>query len=319
MASPARVSVIIPVYNTAGLLTEAISSVHRQTVPGIELIVVDDGSDDGAELERVVAGAGPGIRLLRQPNRGVSAARNLGLRQSEGDFLVFLDSDDLLLPNYVARQLEFLTAHPDTAVAYCDAELFGEGAPPGVRFMDQCPSAGEVTFSSLVEQRCTVLTTVMARRAALEAVGGYDEALRSSEDFDLWLRMTKGGFRIGYQRELLARHRIRPGSLASDRVWMYDHALAVLAKAREQLSLTPEETEVVERRREFFSDERTLALTKRALEDGDLPGARRLFRQYRRRRPTLKNLAVDLLLQVSPGLLQRLRRRRPAPGSEPPG
>lgn len=322
MPSPPRVSVIIPVYNTAGLLIEAIASVQRQTASGIELIVVDDGSEDGAELDRVVARAGPGIRLLRQPNRGVSAARNRGLQQAGGEFVVFLDSDDLLLPGYVERQLGFLTAHPDIAVVYCDAELFGEGAQPGARFMDQCPSGGEVTFASLVQQHCTVLTTVMARRSALESVGGYDESLRSSEDFDLWLRLITGGFRIDYQRELLARHRIRAGSLASDRVWMYDHALAVLGKALDRLPLTPEETALVGRRIEFFSEERMLAQTKRALEQGDHARARQLFRDYRRRRPTLKNLAVGTLLRVAPGFLQYLLRRRSvaAPGLErPPG
>lgn len=316
MAKPALVTVITPVYNTAALLVEAIASVRRQTASGVEMIVVDDGSEDAAELERIVAGFGDSIRLLRQPNRGPSAARNHGLRHAAGEFIVFLDSDDLLLPRYVERQLGFLAAHPDIAVVYCDAELFGAGVAPGVRFLDQCPSSGEVTFTSLVEQRCTVLTTVMARRSALEAVGGYDETLRSSEDFELWLRLVKGGFRIDYQRELLARHRIRAGSLTSDQVWMYDHALRVLAKAHTRFQLTAEEADVVTRRQEFFSVERLLLLAKRALELGEIPRARQLFREYRQRRPTMKNLAVETALRLAPKfLLHLLQRRSGAPGS----
>lgn len=306
--SPA-VSIITPVYNTAALLIEAVESVWQQPFGDFEMIIVDDGSADPGELDRIVSAYGERFRVLHQSNQGPSAARNRGLRDARGELVVFLDSDDILLPGYLTSQIRFLQEHPQTDVVYCDAEIFGDGVPVGIRFMDRCPSNGEITFASLVAQRCTVLTTVTARRRALEAVDGFDPDLRSSEDFDLWLRLLKGGFRIGYHREVLARHRVRAGSLASDQVWMYQHAIRVLDKVRTTLALSAGELALVEQRQAFFHEEMLLLQAKRALGSRDYAEARRLFGEYRSGHPTVKNRLIGAALGVAPGILRFLMGR----------
>ncbi len=124
---PALVSVVIPCYNQAHFLGEAIESVLAQSYPHLEIVVVDDGSPDNTEE---VAARYPGVRYVRQENQGLAAARNTGLRHSRGDYLVFLDADDRLLPEAVEAGLEHLHAHPECAFAFGKWRLIAvDGSP----------------------------------------------------------------------------------------------------------------------------------------------------------------------------------------------
>src|SRR4030042_1653484 len=121
-----KVSVIIPVYNRAELIAQAVESVLRQSFSDFELLVVDDGSSDGTweALQR----CGPRIRALPQEHRGASAARNLGIQTAAGEYLAFLDSDDLWQPQKLARQVQYLDQHPEVAHVHCDGrEIKGQG------------------------------------------------------------------------------------------------------------------------------------------------------------------------------------------------
>jgi glycosyltransferase involved in cell wall biosynthesis len=278
-----------------------------QTAPVDAVVVVDDGSEDSAAVQRTVDQFGAYAKLLRQPNRGVSAARNAGWRYASSSLIVFLDSDDALLPHYVASQEAYMHRNPDAAVVYCDAELFGNGVPQGHRFMQQNPSTGLVSLAALVEQRCTVLTTVMARRPALEAVGGYDETLRSSEDFDLWLRLLNAGFCISYQTEVLARHRIRPGSLSADPVWMCENILEVLERAG-RMRLSTEERAAVRIQERHFSAQLHLERSRTALAERDYSAAQRHFGEYLQLRSSARNVAIGWALKVFPGLVRKILR-----------
>lgn len=182
-----RVSVIIPTYNRAAWVREAAASVLAQTYRDFELLVVDDGSAD-ATPEGLARLAGPVKVLRRAKQRGVSAARNLGVVAAQGEWLAFLDSDDLWLPEKLARQMAYLAAHPDLLICQTEELWIRNGIrvnPPGTHRKP----GGDIFLPSL--KRCLVSpSAVMLHRRLFEEVGGFDETLPAAEDYDLWLRIA---------------------------------------------------------------------------------------------------------------------------------
>ena len=187
MSAQIPVSVIIPTYNRAALVKAAAASVLAQTWREFELIVVDDGSTD--DTPEALAPYASRIRLLRRGSRGgVSAARNAGITAARGEWLAFLDSDDLWLPEKLAHQMAYLSAHP--AQLWCQTEE--TWVRRGVR-LKQPPThrkiGGRIFFQSL--ERCMVSpSAVILHRRLLEEHGGFDEILPAAEDYDLWLRLS---------------------------------------------------------------------------------------------------------------------------------
>jgi len=183
---PPQVSVIIPAYNRAGCLREAVDSVLAQEFRGFELIVVDDGSTDATpQLLREYDGS---IRVLRQENRGVSAARNAGIAASRGELIAFLDSDDIWLPGKLACQVDFFRQSPEILICQTE-ELWvknGRRVNPGRR---HCKRGGMIFEPSLA--LCLVSpSAVMLRRELFDRVGLFDEHFPACEDYDLWLRVS---------------------------------------------------------------------------------------------------------------------------------
>lgn len=240
------VSVVIPVYNAASYVREALDSILAQTFTDYEVIVVNDGSADGDELERILESHPVPIVYVRQENKGVSAARNAGIKMARGEFYAQLDADDQWEPDYLRVQVSMLLDDPSVALVYPNAVIVGDSSAAALEYMSVNPSEGAVTFESLIRQVCIVMTCVTARMNAIIEAGMFDESLRRCEDFDLWLRIIKNGGRIIYHRQLLARYRRRWGSLSSDRVLMTSSLLAVLEKAAKSFDFTIQEEEVLE-------------------------------------------------------------------------
>ncbi len=303
---PPKVSVIIPAYNTAAYIGEALDSVFAQTFTDYEVVVVNDGSPDTEELERVLAPYGERIRYLRQANGGVASARNAGIRLARGKYLAMLDSDDIWLPPYLAWQIMAMEAVSRVAASYSNAIIFGDSPFDGRDYMSLYPSEGEVTFERLVEQRCNVLGTSFVRRDAVMAVGLYDETLSTAEDFDLWLRLTHDGWRIIYIREPLWFYRKRAGCLTGNPITGWRNYRRVLEKAQRTLELLPEDRAVVERRCRYINAMIKLYEGKQAFLAGDLKtavGALTEANDYFKSRKLA--LAVGLM-RVAPRLLLRL-------------
>ncbi len=181
------VSVIIPTYNRAALVQEAVAAVLAQTCRDWELLVVDDGSTDGTS--NALAGLGGSLRVLRSPRRrGVSAARNLGIAAARGEWLAFLDSDDLWLPEKLERQMAFMAAHPRLLISQTEETWVRRGVrvnPPRTHKKE----GGRIFLRSL--ERCLVSpSAVVVHRSLLDEHGGFDENLPAAEDYDLWLRLA---------------------------------------------------------------------------------------------------------------------------------
>jgi len=222
-----------------------LDSVRAQTFSDYEVIVVNDGSQDRDELERILGSHPLPVVYISQENKGVAAARNAAIKVGRGEFYAQLDADDQWTPEYLEVQLGILNDNPDVSVVYPNATIVGDESDDALEFMSISPSEGDVNFESLVRQKCTVMTCVTARMNVIREAGMFDESLRSCEDFDLWLRIVKNGGRIIYHRRQLVLYRRHAGSLSSDRIWMTQHLLAVFEKCTSNCDLTAAEREML--------------------------------------------------------------------------
>ncbi len=182
------VSVVIPTFNRRTLVREAVASVCAQRDVACEIIVVDDGSSDGtaAALREEF---GIRIRVLDSANRGVAAARNLGVAASSGDLIAFLDSDDLWLSDKLAAQVAFFISHADAEICQTEEIWMRNGVRVNPCAHQRKPS-GDIFEPSL--RVCLISSSaVVLRRSLFERVGGFDESLPACEDYDLWLRILR--------------------------------------------------------------------------------------------------------------------------------
>jgi glycosyltransferase involved in cell wall biosynthesis len=245
-----KVSVIIPAYNRAVLLPETIESVLQQTFRDFEIIVVDDGStDDTAKVVREIASpalsvvpfshrkAGVAmterdknnrndkpqtanreprtVKYIYQENRGPGAARNTGIRAARGEYVAFLDSDDIWLQEKLSAQIDLLERHLDTALVFSNCQNFdGKGTPYPALFHYKQPPRGQV-FYNLFTWNFIATSSVFVRRECLDAVGPFDETPCMNEDFDMWLRLA-ARFPIDFTDQILIKHRMHAGNMYTD-------------------------------------------------------------------------------------------------------
>jgi glycosyltransferase involved in cell wall biosynthesis len=293
------VSVIIPAYNVAPYIGEAVASALRQSYPSVEILIVNDGSADTAELEQALEPYRERVSYQRQPNRGVAAARNLAIAEARGSLLAFLDGDDAWKPEFLASQVAFLERGSYDMV-YANAELFGEIAP-GLTFMDQAPSRGTADLEGLLGLSCQPLTSsTVVRKACVTEAGLFDETIRRGQDYDLWVRLALRGARIGYQRAVLARYRQRKDSLSGDAVERLDRAISLYEGLRGKLTLPARAARLLETQLKRLHSARQLEEGKRRLLAGDCREAALLFRAAWREHASLRLLAVRLALATAP-------------------
>jgi glycosyltransferase involved in cell wall biosynthesis len=285
--------------------------VRNQTYKNYEIIVVNDGSPDTAELEIALAPYSGDVIYLRQENQGPSSARNTGIRFARGKYIALLDADDMWDPEHLAAQIPVLEADPSIAMVYADARIVGDVPEAGHTVMEFCPSEGEVSFEALVTQRCTVHICVsVCRRDALLRTGLFDPAFRRAEDVDLWLRIVRQGGRIVYRRRVLGCYRRQAGSLSSDRVSMLEGFLAVLAKAANDPEIQPAQREILQR--QCLTERANLELQKgkAAFLAGDSKGAVHHLKQANREHQSIKLATALMLLRMAPGFLRILYQWR---------
>ena len=205
------VSVIIPTYNRAQMLRQAVESVLEQDYPCTEILVIDDGSVDDTPM--VLADYEDRIRFFRQENTGVSAARNLGIRASRGELIAFLDSDDYWLPEKLTTQVDWFLRHPEAMICQTEEIWIRNGRRVNPRQKHR-KRAGDIFIASL--SLCLVSpSAVMLRRNLLDETGLFDPALPACEDYDLWLRVSSR-YQVGLiEKPLLIRRAGHPGQLSA--------------------------------------------------------------------------------------------------------
>lgn len=190
---PLPVSVIIPTHNRAYCLARAVDSVLAQSQPPLEIIVIDDGSTD--ETAALIARYGASVRYHRQSQRGVAAARNVGIGLARGEWIALLDSDDAWLPHKLARQWALRQSHPEFLLIHGEEIWIRRGRRVN-------PHKKHAKGGGWIYQRCLALCVIspsaaLLHRDLLQAVGGFDESLPVCEDYDLWLRICQR-YPVGY-------------------------------------------------------------------------------------------------------------------------
>jgi glycosyltransferase involved in cell wall biosynthesis len=229
-AGAPSVSVVIPCFDQGHFLGEAIESVATQTRAAAEIVVVDDGSADNSYA---VAGRYPQVRRLRQVNRGVAAARNLGLASSGGDFLIFLDADDRLLPGAIELGVAALSKRPHVAfVAGMSRDIGSDGRQLGDQ---RQPLVTQDHYLRLLED-CYVWSgsSIVYRRTAVEAVHGFDESLPVGDDYDLYLRIAHD-FPIYCHDDVVTEYRRHGSNTTRDSAVVLASQLDVLKRQRSRL------------------------------------------------------------------------------------
>jgi glycosyltransferase involved in cell wall biosynthesis len=222
-----KISVVIPTYNGRAWIGATIASALAQTMPPFEIVVVNDGSTDGTA--DVLREFGEGIRVVSQANRGLSAARNVGIGAARGEMIALLDDDDLWFPEKLALQAAVLAERPEVGLVFSDIECFDHAsgdvlsarnerslarlqtveAGPGVRLLER-----SAQFRAALDDTFALPSTLLIRRAALDAVGPFDETLRYAEDWQMLLRLATV-CEFAYVNRVLVRRRIRGNSLSA--------------------------------------------------------------------------------------------------------
>jgi len=231
---PPSFSVVIPAYEAATTIGNAIDSLLAQTRPPAEIIVCDDGSAD--DLAAALAPYRGEIELIEGEHRGVAAARNELLRAAGADFVVPLDADDVYAPTRLQRLGELATARPDLDILSTDAVFVSAGRAAG-RFNERTPFA-EGNQAEAILDRCFLICPAMRRRRLLE-IGGYDERLRTAEDWDVCIRLILSGSVAGWVDEPLLEYRLGRRSLTASRVRTLEERVYMLQKVLTTPDLEP--------------------------------------------------------------------------------
>lgn len=222
-------SIIIPCFNQAHFLSDAVNSVIQQDFQKWELIIVDDGStDDTLLLAKTFAAEDERIQVFHKTNGGLSSARNAGIDLAKGTYLHFLDSDDKVLPGIYANVFSRLSDTIDIHV--CGYHYFQDAIP----FHQVSYGNHEFGVPDLLQRNIAPPSAFVLRSSLLKTIGGFDESLKSVEDWDLWIRAAKAGARIVSIPEVLVGYRYVPGSMSRDAFRMYNALKIVSLRAPEK-------------------------------------------------------------------------------------
>ena len=304
------VSIIMPAYDVTSYIGTAIRSVLAQTFQQYELIVVNDGCPDTVNLEAALAPYRSRIRYIVQDNAGVGAARRTAVQAAQAPLISQLDPDDWWEPDYLDVQLRLFEAHPGIDLIYPNGHYVGDHRLKGKLLMDYAPSEGPVSFCSLVRGQVNIVYSALIRKEAVLKAGNFDSEFRTSEDFDLWCRMLKGGAQFAYHDAPLLHYRLRTGSLTAKSLDAQEWALKVLDKLQSTLPLTTEEINCVTERRLAIKMNMELELGKAAIARKDWAEAKWHLELYHRYRPTRKTAVVLSLLRSCPWLIGTALRTR---------
>lgn len=304
------VSVIMPAYKVADYIGEAIESVIAQTYTDWELIVIDDGSpDDSGAIAASYAACDRRIRVARQDNGGLSAARNHAIRLARGELVAILDSDDLWLQSFLAAQVALLQQHPDIDVVTGNAWNLGSwrDGTPWRPYPDHRP---QPSLMEILRDEEAIFIMAVVRRRVFEGIGGFDETLRSNEDYHFWLRAALAGFRFMRNDRPLGYYRRREGSLSANDIRMMRGILKVYEKFRPMLAPMLAELRILDAQVARFQGELLAAEARDAIAAGQIHvAASRLAELFWRRGGAVVGV-VSLMARWTPRLLTRAYQMR---------
>ncbi len=300
------VSVIIPAYNVAPYIVDALESLFAQTRQDFEAVVINDGSTD--ETEEKLMPYRDRIIYIRQKNSGVMAARNAGLRVARGRYVALLDGDDFWAPRFLETLLGMLESDTSLSAAYPNALFFGSPNFSGKLYQEVFPATEPVTFDRVLRRECYVFSSLVMRREALDDAGLFDESLdgQGAEDLELWLRMLQRGHRFKFTTESLTKYRWRHDSLSNNGTGLLSCLISVYEKFLLS-ELTSEDNRVwITSRLPELRAQLSYARFKDAVAGGDFKQAAEHLEYANRyyRRPKL--MLARVMMKFSPRLVARI-------------
>lgn len=304
------ISVIIPAYNAAKSIARSLDSVLSQTLTDFEIVVVNDGSPDTDAFEAALSNYRDRVTYIKQENQGAAAARNTGIKAARGEFLAFLDADDLWLPNYLESQMGVLRK-TSADVVYCDALIVGSSHLKGRTFIELAPTRCEVTPESLLRVDVGLLTSALiaTKKAVLDA-GLFDETILRGHDFDLWLRIAQKRFKFACNRQILAHYTVSDSGLSGNTVKQLHRRLELLSTIQARGGLSASEVAALEQNVEEAKVRLAIESGRQRLLERDFSGALIEFNQANKRRRSWKVTAVCWCLRTAPQLFWRVYRAR---------
>jgi len=263
-------TIVVPAYNASEFVTATLESALNQTFSDFEVIVVDDGSTDetAARVQEFVR-RDSRIRLIHQSNGGIAAARNAALADGTGEFFALLDSDDIWFPDCLAQLLDVLRRRPEIDVLSANCLNMGgreDGKPLRPVGQDRVI---DLTLLDLIRFEDSVCILSAFRRTLVDAIGSFDSALGSSEDYDYWLRAAAAGFGISFSPTPLGQYRRRPDSVSANLRVMIASIEQCLHKLRASCEDRPEITEAIDRKLVALKQRVLLESAKQALARRD--------------------------------------------------
>lgn len=244
------VSVIIPAYNVSQYVRQTVFSVIIQSYKNLEIIIVNDGStDDTNEIINEYVSKDSRIIVINQENKGLASARNTGIKHAKGEYLCIIDSDDIMLPNKIYEQYKFLENNPECDFTYSDLYHFIDGTNKIYHHLVSELSLDP--YTSLLYGNAINPNAVFFRRAVYDKWGGFDERLRSAEDWDYWLTLSYNGVNFKYQPLALTLYRMRKNSLSANKITMSITPLEVLKKQlNRKISIT--QIDIIKKRIQYW-------------------------------------------------------------------
>lgn len=310
------VSIIMPTYNYAQMIGEAVESLQSQTYTNWECFVIDDGStDDTAEVVARVAERDPRIRYTCQTNQRQSVAKNTALAKIRGEYLQFLDADDLIESRKLEHQVAYLEADPEVDIVYggvryfrthCRNERLYSMAEDNLPWMPGVSGVGRDILPSLVRGNIMAINSPLVRRVVVEAVGHFDVRLPPAEDWDFWLRCALAGahFQFVEIQDTLALVRMHSTSSSQNRIRMYRAMLLI----RKKLEASLDDEKLLALNRELsVADEVTLGI-KEASRGSSLQGAWHLARAAQAERRWRWRMKLLVCALASPIVSERRLR-----------
>lgn len=271
------VSVIIPVYNREDVIERAILSAASQTYPSLEILVVDDGSSD--QTVHKCRQFGDRIQLITQKNAGPAAARNRGIRQANGSYIAFLDSDDEWYPDKIEKQVE-LALKENVPMIITDSDIRTPDNPQTTfsrslyqKELTSSPMQILQLFEWIVMQNFIHLSTVLIKKKILPVPGPFDETMRVAEDTDLWLRVSLN-HRTGIINEVLARRDVRSDKLSGDKINEFSGRIRSFLKLLNGDKVSESDRKIIRERLIWVQGR----LYQRCISDRDIQGLMQAFR-----------------------------------------
>jgi glycosyltransferase involved in cell wall biosynthesis len=304
------VSVIIPAYNISAYIAETLDSVLRQTFKDLEILIINDGSPDTEEFEKILEPFMDEIIYLKGENKGAGFARNIAIEHARGELVAFLDGDDVWLPEFLESQVNFLRKHNYDFV-YADALLFGGSALNGKSFMKTAPSKGEANFDSLLSLKCNIITSgSVARKQTIVDAGMFETEKVRAHDYLLWLKMAKNGARIGYQKKVLLKYRVHLDSLSGNSVQRVERSINVYHRVLNKIELNDSQREIVKKQLARLEADLRVERGKSFLLQEDFDSAEKAFAEANKYRKSPRLQLIIWLVKLVPRYLLKFYKSR---------